>query len=83
MLFDKIYAGYVNLTVTCQGTCKILVKCREVKDGAYTTETITTASNLFYRSFQFHSIGQYTIEITNESDDVCIIEPSLILRTIR
>ena len=78
VLFDKIYAGYVNLTVTCQGICKIVVKCREVKDGAYTAETITTASDLSYRSFQFHSIGQYTIEVTNESDDVCIIEPSLI-----
>ncbi len=83
VLFDKIYAGYVNLAVTCQGTCRIVVKCCEVENGAGTTETITAGNNLSYRSFQFHSIGRYEMEISNESDAPCIIKPSLIFTHYR
>lgn len=76
--FDKIYAGYVNLSITCQGNCRIQIRCCEVEGGAATQEELSTDRSLVYRGFQFHSIGLYEMTVENHSDNCVKIDSSLI-----
>lgn len=47
--FAKIYAGYVKLSVACQGNCFIHVRCCEVEGGAATEEEIFSDASFEYR----------------------------------
>ena len=76
--FSKIYAGYVKLSIACEGECSIRVRCCEVENGASTEENMITDHSLEYRSFQFHSIGLYEILVQNNSAETVEIIPSLI-----
>lgn len=62
--FDKIYSASVCLSIKTGG-CEIDVKVTEFGDVDSRNEKIITVEDLEYTDIQFHSMGEYTLEIKN------------------
>lgn len=75
--YDKIYAGFVKLSVKTEGLLEVTVNCFETDEGG-TWEKFAFDSDCEYRGFQLHSIGGYRVSLNNRSDSPARVKISMI-----
>ena len=78
----KIYSAYFGVGVKCSGRVSVKLTTEEIDGVSTITEEIITDKNVFHRSQRMYSIGQITLEATNESDSIAEID-SLVLDYVR
>lgn len=64
---DKIYAGFINITVKTKGNLYATVNCRELEEKG-SREQFVFAGDYCYRGFKLHSVGNFYISLKNDSD---------------
>lgn len=77
--FDKIYAGYLSVSVKTKGEVNLLINTKETDEEGY-FEKITFTENSEYRSFKLYSIGKLIVNIENKSEEDAEISIRLISR---
>lgn len=74
--FDKIYAGFIFLSVKAKGRLSITVNCFETNE-IFSTEEFVFDKDCEYIGLQLHSVGGYEIIIKNESEHNALLEAKL------
>ncbi len=75
--FDRIYAGFIGLSVQAQGELRLTVCCFETDETGSQEHFIFDADSE-YRGLQLHSIGGYRLMAENRSGHPASLEISLI-----
>lgn len=65
--FDKIYAGFIHLSVKAKGLLSIRVECFEQNENGSKEEFIFDADGE-YRGLQLHSAGGFRVKLQNASE---------------
>ena len=75
--FDRIYAGFIGLSVQAQGELRLTVCCFETGETGSQEHFIFNTDSQ-YRGLQLHSIGGYRLTAENRSGHPASLEVSLI-----
>jgi len=65
---DKIYAGFINISVKTKGSLHAVVNCRELEEKG-TKEQLIFAGDCNYRGFKLHSVGNFYVTLKNNSEE--------------
>ncbi len=65
--FDKIWSGFVQVTVVAQGEITVTLLCRELNESPAQKEELVFSHIEEYRSFCLQSVGNITAVIKNNS----------------
>jgi len=66
--FDKIYAGFIGVDVSCQGSLDIQLDSIETEDPVCTYE-LKFVKNDSFRGLQLRSVGAYRVQLENHSPE--------------
>ena len=72
--FDKIYSAYTYISIKCNAEICAKITTEEIDGITVITEEIKTNKSIVHRSQRMFSVGQITLEITNNSTTACEID---------
>ncbi|MBQ4268925.1 MAG: hypothetical protein IJB97_04680 [Clostridia bacterium] len=66
--FDKIYAGFLQVSAVTDGVLSMDIKFRELDEENGSEESLKMTNRAVYRGFFMHSAGNVSVRIKNRSD---------------
>ena len=74
LYFDKVYAAYPHISISCKGKCTVTMVSSEEGNGGIMWETVITDKSVSHFNPRMRSIGQIELEINNESTEPVTID---------